>query len=51
MLVRRGVPPDYAFSLEPHERVAWLVVMAEQGDSWTKGGRWDWEGGRLIEDA
>ncbi|CAH2603212.1 protein of unknown function [Rhodovastum atsumiense] len=38
-----------AFALEPFERIAHLVVFAEQGDPGGKGGRWDWEAMRLAE--
>lgn len=37
-LVRNGVPFDVAFSLEPHERLAWIVVLAG-----FDGIRYDWE--------
>jgi hypothetical protein len=48
MLVARGVPPDLAFSLEPAERIAWLVTLAELGGEFRPGGRWDWAEQRLA---
>jgi len=43
-LVWHGVPFDVAFSLEPDERLAWIVVMAG-----FDGHRYDWERGGWDE--
>jgi hypothetical protein len=37
-LVKHGVPLDVAFSLDPAERLAWVIVMGE-----FEGLRWDYE--------
>ena len=36
-LVRNGVPFDVAFSLDPRERLAWVVIMGRLA-----GGVFDW---------
>jgi hypothetical protein len=36
-LVSKGVPFDVAFSLEPHERMAYCVILGEQA-----GGSFNW---------
>ena len=37
-LVRNGVPFDVAFSLDPDERLAWVVVFGT-----LDGGEFDWQ--------
>lgn len=49
--MKHGVPYDVAFSLPPDERIAHLIVFAEQGDGFTAGGTWDWKEMRLVKDG